>query len=190
MNEVWYTAREQYDDEYKVELAWEKYIEWSKLTQLKELVSLDGMLNGLSFEPKFDSEDDWQFIVTETSVTQFFKSLDYVIKRTEELVCFNLLAVIQEPKEQRAELDGEFEFVGYDLIETDGDISALTNCGGFDESFLPTDLNEYGLLSSHKKGIEVQESLRKNNPEEHHANCHLYEVWRHKSIGRKKSNKQ
>ena len=29
--------------------------------------------------------------------------------------------------------------VGYDLIEKGGNISALTNCGGFDESFLPKD---------------------------------------------------
>ena len=51
-NKIWYTAREIYDAEYGVEFSWDKYIKWSKLTHLTELVSLDGLLNRLAFEPE------------------------------------------------------------------------------------------------------------------------------------------
>ena len=52
-NDIYYTALEIYDSQTGDEFSWEKYIEWSKLTHLRELVSLDGMLNGLAFKPNF-----------------------------------------------------------------------------------------------------------------------------------------
>jgi len=184
--EIYYTALDIYDSDYGEEFSWEKYIEWSKLTHLTELVSLDGMLNGLSFKPDFDSKTDWNYIITDGEmVTLFFNSIDYVLEKVKDLEYFNLLAVIKEPKKEKAELNADFEFIGYDLIEKEGDISALTNCGGFDETFSPTDLNQYGLISDFEKAKNIQTELPKNNPEEHHADCYLYEVWRHKTIGRK-----
>lgn len=185
-NKIWYTARETYDSDYEVGFSWEKYIKWSKLTHLKELVSLDGILNGLVFEPNFDSEEDWKYIVTEERmIIQFFNSMDYVLEKTKGIDYFNLLAVIREPNEEKRDLSIDFDFVGYDLIEIDGNVSALTNCSGFDESFLPSDLNGFGLINEWTKAKKIQEALRINNPEEHHADCYLYEVWRHKTIGRK-----
>lgn len=187
---IWYTARATYDPDHKMEFGWEEYKEWSKLVHLSELVSLDGMLNGLVFEPDFDSGEEWEYIVTEgVYSTQFFNSMDYILEKTKSIKYFNLLAVIKEPDESNEERTNQlidFEFIGYDLIEREGDISALTNCGGFDESFLPSDLNEFGLVSDFEKVKKIQEHLRINNPEEHHADCFLYEVWRHKVVGRKK----
>ncbi len=185
-NKIWYTAREIYDSEYGVEFSWDKYIKWSKLTHLTELVSLDGILNGLAFEPDFTSEEDWKYIVTkEQMITQFFNSIDYVLEKTKDIEYYNLLAVIREPNESKMDLSTNFDFIGYDLIERGGNVSALTNCGGFDESFLPSDLNEFGLIHEWTKAKKIQKDLRINNPEEHHADCYLYEVWRHKTIGRK-----
>ena len=185
-NNTWYTARKTYDSDHDGEFGWEKYLQWSKLTHLSELVSLDGILNGLAFEPDFASEEDWKYIVTEEQrMTHFFNSLDYVVEKTKELEYFNLLAVVKEPHETKSELGSNFDFVGYELIEKGGKISALTNCGGFDESFLPKDLNEYGLVTEWERAKKIQTDLRVNNPEERHADCYLYEVWRHKTIGRK-----
>ena len=184
--EIWYTARKAFGSDYEVEFSWDKYIEWSKLTHLSEVVSLDGLLNELAFESDFDSAEAWEYVVVvEQMITKFFNSLDYVIEQTKDLEYFNLLAVVREPNEAKRELNGEFDFVGYDLIERGGSISALTNCGGFDESFLPKDLNEFGLVSEWAKAKKIQTDLRINNPEEPHADCYLFEVWRHKSIGRK-----
>ena len=180
---IWFTSRNIYDKEYD-ESSWEKYIKWSRLNQLEELVSLDGILNDLTFEPDFDTETE-EIVIEENQVTQFFKSIDYVKKKSNHLDYYNLLAVIREPiRKRQTQLERDFDFIGYDLIETDGDISALTNCGGFDETFNPKEQNEYGLISDYDRAKEIQLELPKNNPNEHHADCYLFEVWRHKFIGR------
>lgn len=184
--EILFTARNTFDSEFSSEFSWQNYLEWSKLYHLKELVSLDGILNDLCFTPDFDSESEWENIVTDQNlVTVFFNSIDYIMNKVKDLKYFNLLAVIKEPKSENANLNLEFDFIGYDLVEKDGDISALTNCGGFDETFSPQELNQYGLISEYTKAKKVQIELIKNNPEEHQADCYLYEVWRHKTIGRK-----
>ncbi|MEO1712913.1 MAG: hypothetical protein AAFU60_06210, partial [Bacteroidota bacterium] len=109
----------------------------------------------------------------------------YVLEKTKDLESFNLLAVVKNPSDTLQDLSTHFDFLGYDLIEVDGYISALTNCGGFDESFLPHDLNQYGLIPIWKRAKKVQEGLRGDYPDELHADCDLFEVWRHKTMGRK-----
>ncbi len=185
-NQIWYTALECFDADSPYEFSWEKYKAWSKLTHLSELVSLDGLLHDLIFEPDYNSMEDWEFIITEGEwITPFFNSLEYVLEKTKDIPYFNLLAVRKSPNKTKLGISDVFEFVGYDLIEKDGNISALTNCGGFDESFLPSDLNEFGLISDWTLAKKIQADLIEHNPEEHHADCYLYEVWRHQSIGRK-----
>ena len=118
-------------------------------------------------------------------IRPFFHSLDYVLEKTKDLEAFNLLAVVKNPSETLQDLSPPFDFLGYDLIEVDGQISALTNCGGFDKSFLPRDLNKFGLIPTWKRAKTVQEDLRVDYPDELHADCDLFEVWRHKIMGRK-----
>lgn len=184
---IWFTSRNIFDREYN-DSNWEKYIEWSRLNQLLELVSLDGILNDLTFEPEFDAEIE-VIVIEENQVTQFFKSIDYVKKKSTHLDFYNLLAVVKEPKqEKQIQLERDFEFIGYDLIEIGGQISALTNCGGFDETFKSKEQNSFGLISDFDRAKEIQLELLKNNPDEHHADCYLFEVWRHKFIGRNSFN--
>jgi hypothetical protein len=183
--EIWYTARNCFDSSTQTAFGWKKYIEWAKLTHLTELVSLDGILNDLIFEPDYDNPYEWQFVITEEQlIIPYFNNLDYVLEKTKQLKHFNLLAIVQEPNIQKATLANNFQFVGYDLIEIRGDISALSNCGGFEESFLSKDLNHLGLITDYQKARKIQTSLRKHTPNEEHADCYLYEIWRHKTIGR------
>jgi hypothetical protein len=181
-----YTARGRFDKSNNQDgFTWDKYIEWSKLAHLTELVSLDGMLNEILVEPLFETEDDWNFIYTaESLATEFFTSIDYVFKRLKKIEKFNLLTVVIEPEEdcENIKIDG-FEFVGYDLLDHDYCISALSNCGGFDESFLPNDLNEKGLIDGLEKAYSIKTKLFENNPDEHHADTNVIAVWRHKTIG-------
>ena len=87
-NHIYYTALEIFDSETNDDFSWEKYLEWSKLTHLRELVSLDGMLNGLLVKPDYDSKYDWNYIVTDGEmITLFFKSIffprtSYFVPRT------------------------------------------------------------------------------------------------------------
>ena len=71
------------------------------MTHLTELVSLDGILNGLIFEPHRGDEGDWDFIVLDDLFeTGLFTSLDYVLERVKGKTRFNLLTVIREPSEK------------------------------------------------------------------------------------------
>ena len=182
-----FTARGTYDQNYDEDgMSWKKYIEWSKLTHLTELVSLDGMLNEVLVEPDYDNEEDWNYIhIVDQYQTGFFTTLEYVFKRLKEKDKYNLLTVIIEPDKDCKDIkvDG-YEFVGYDLLDQDFSISALTNCGGFDETFLPQDLNNKGLIDDFAKAFDIKKRLLENNPEEHHADTNVIAVWRHKTIGR------
>lgn len=178
-----HTARGTFDKTYdKDETSWDEYIEWSKLTHLTELVSLDGILNGNLVEPDYDNPDDWDCIHTvehmvERYQTGFFTTLDFVLKRSKPRNKFNLLTVVFEPKQDCKDIKIEgYEFIGYELLDQDFGNSALTNCGSFDETFLPTDLNDKGLIDDFAKAYDIKKRLLENNPDEHHAhkrNCSL-----------------
>lgn len=182
-----YTARGAYDSKNNEgKLSWKKYLERSKLVHLEELVSLDGMLNENLVEPDYDNADDWNCThIVDKCPTDFFTTLNFVMKRMKITEKFNLLKVVVEPKEdcEKIDLDG-YEFVGYDLLDQDFNVSAITNCGGFNEIFSPKDLNTRGLIDDFHKAYDIQKWLLQNNPEEHHAHTNVIAVWRHKTIGR------
>lgn len=184
---ILYTARGTFD-KYSNEdgMPWKKYIEWSKLTHLTELVSLDEILNEILVEPDYENEDDYNFIhFIESFQTGFFTTLDYVFKRIKTKDRFNLLAVVIEPDQncEDIKIDG-YEFLGYDLLDQSFDISALANCGGFDETFLPKDLNDKGLIDKFSKAYSIKKRLLENNPEEYHADTYVIAIWRHQTIGK------
>lgn len=186
IEEILYTARKVFDMETIGVEKWNEYIKWSRLKQLKEVVSLDCQLNGLVFKVNHSEDGDWDFIITDDMYeTDLFNSFDFVLNKSKEFKKFNFIAAIKSPNgSQKKELESEYEFMGYELLDYFYEHSALTNCGGFDESFQVEELNEYGLIEKLERAVEVQENLLKNNPEENHADCNLFEIWRHKTIGR------
>ncbi|MDR2237843.1 MAG: hypothetical protein LBE92_17100 [Chryseobacterium sp.] len=183
-----YTARGTYDKHYNEGgMSWDRYMEWSELKHLTELVSLDGMLNEILVEPDFDNADDWNYIhVIGHYQTGFFTSFDFVCKRLKKKEKFNLLAVMIEPDRECSKINPDgFEFIGYELLDQDFSISALTNCGSFfNETFLPEDLNNRGLIDGFEKAYDLQKRLLENHPDEYHADTNVIAVWRHKTIGR------
>ena len=134
----YYTARATYNRSFDASgMSWDKYIEWSRLSQLSELISVDSMLNEVLFEPNPNNADEWNYIVTDNHYeTGFFTTLDYVLKKVETIKTFNLLAVVIEPTQNcKIVTIDQFAFIGYDLLDKDYSVSALRNCGGFDETF-------------------------------------------------------
>ena len=184
-NEITFRSKRKYDPTTNDNLSWEKYKEWSRLYHLDELVSLDGMLNKDVVAPNYDSEEDWKNIhVVDSVQTGFYNTLEYVLNKIAFNNQFNLLAIEIEPNEERSNCNLEdYEFIGYDLLDQDYSTSALTNCGGFDESFLPSDLNNKGLINNLEKAKFIQKNLIDNNPEEHHADTNVIAVWRNIKIG-------
>jgi hypothetical protein len=161
------------------DMNWREYIAWSKLTHLQEVISLDSVL-GTRVVEKEDPLDGY-FRFWEDSTPGSYTSLAYLLTKLEgqDPATYNVLAVIKEPTEPCEALYLEdFEFIGYDLLEKNGGISALTNCGGFDNTFLPDDLNSFGLIDQYPKAIKIKQDLFENNPEEPHAHCEAWAIWR------------
>ncbi len=161
-------------------------MEWSKLTHLNEIVSLDTELNteAYSFDSNLKEDLDHNITIDELP-TIFCDSLEYLLQRVDSsLKYFNLLAVIKDPSSEKVNLNTEFSFMGYDLIEIGRGQSALTNNSGFDKTFLPIDINKFGLITDYEKAKRIQFELPINYPDRWNTECYLYELWRHKIIGR------
>jgi hypothetical protein len=157
---------------------WQKYCEWAKIPGLVELVSLDAMLCKHLIN-EFQDED-WRHIVNEDFRLDYFYHLDYLKQRVRDIPRRNILGLYRNPEAHIAVAPsaGSFSFVGYDLIEEQTQISAITNCGGFPEVFRNEELNRFGLIDRFDRGSEVRRLLAERHPEEPHAHCELYALWR------------
>jgi hypothetical protein len=177
MTDFWFTARTKFGPEQGE--SWQQYIQWAGLPQLTGLFSLD-----ISLCPEVIDQlisEDWQHNVQQDYRLFYFRDLDYLLGRVGGLdKPANLLAVIWEPGEDCRHVltDPRFQFQGYDLIEETTGISALSNCGGFPLAFRNEDLSPVGLLVDYALARGVQQRLRQFYPEEHHAQCDLWAVWR------------
>jgi hypothetical protein len=159
---------------------WRKYIEYSGLNQLKEIVSFDNCLCPNVIEEL--TAEDWEHNVEGDWVLFFFRDLEYLLKRVDKCSNFNILAAIRNPSDDCRDwfADESFDFVGYDVVDVCADISALTDCGGFEKAFENKELSEMGLISSLERAREVQQLLKKHYPEEHHAKCDVWAIWKMK----------
>src|ERR1044071_301195 len=176
MSSPLFTATERFD-QFDGQ-AWKKYIEWAKIPSLIEVVSLDSSLCKRVVN-EF-SEEDWKQVVCEDYGSFYFKGLDYLLMRVQSINRRNILGLYRNPEMHivTAPLNRDFKFMGYDLVEDRTQISALTNCGGFPDVFDNEALNPCGLISDFEYARKVRELLAKTHPEEPHANCEMYAVWR------------
>jgi len=155
---------------------WAKYIKWSQLTQLREVVSLDTILCPKVIDAVLP--EDWDHIVNEDFMLDYFTDLDYLIQRAGSLRGRNLLCVYKNPDAGAKLSDSRFALEGYDLVDVMGGISALTNCGGFPLAFENGELNAVGLLPTLDRAGVVREALLSNYPGEPHANCDVWAIFR------------
>jgi hypothetical protein len=94
------------------------------------------------------------------------------------------MIVIEPDRDCRLVNPENYDFIGYDLLDQYYCTSALSNCGGFDETFLPADLNNMGLISDYDKAYDIKRRLWENNQDEDHADTNVIAIWRHQIIGR------
>jgi len=157
---------------------WQKYCDWAKIPGLVEVVSLDSMLCKRLINKIQD--EDWLHIVNENFRLAYFYDLDYLMQRVQDIPRKSILGLYRNPELhiEVAPGPGVFGFVGYDLIEEQTQISALTNCGGFPDVFGNDELNHFGLIYSFTRACEVRRLLARSYPEDPHADCELYALWR------------
>jgi hypothetical protein len=172
----WYIATETFTSRRGE--AWTKYVDWSGLTQLDEVVTLDPMLCPTVL-PELKNEY-WPHIVNEDFMLNFFVDLDFLLDEASGIHDRNLLCVYRNPPGPPPPYAGpvSFEFLGYDLVDVEASASALTNCGGFPDVFDNRELSSKGLLTSHARALQVQSDLRRKHPQEHHADCHVWAIFR------------
>jgi hypothetical protein len=172
---AWFVATAKFD---RTDAAWAKYLEWSGLTQLEELVSLDSSLCPTvlpDIKPEY-----WNHVVNEDFMLHFFTDLGYLRSETATISRKNLLCVFRNPDvhPSTTQVPEGFEFMGYDLLDKESGTSALSNCGGFPKAFSNSELSEKGLLLTHERSRTVQNALVREYPNEHHADCHLWAIFR------------
>jgi hypothetical protein len=172
----WFTATERFTPRDRQ--AWNKFIAWSGLGHLDEVVSLDAMLCP-TLLPEIKDEY-WPYIVNEDFMLNFFVDLEFLLKQIAEVRERNLLCVYRNPDSPPPPYKGsvKFELLGYDLVDVEGGVSALTNCGGFPDIFPNSELSPQGLLTSHARAIQVQAELRTKHPKERHTDCHVWAISR------------
>ena len=177
---TYFIANERFD---ATSPRWAKYIEWSQLKQLNEVVSLDRML----CPPVITDIDDdmWNHIVNEDFMLDYFTDLEFMLLQLKSAPSVNVLAVsANPPRDGDVTVPDGFSFVGFDLVERMTGVSALTNCGGFRDVFDNSELSEKGLLQSHTRAMEVQRNLRIKYPEDPHANCDAWAIFRSETLSR------
>lgn len=146
---------------------WAAFVAWARLPQLEALRSVDGILCPTALEAYID--EDWDHLVDPAHFA-VFTTAAWALHRTPLTPDTQLLTVDVEPADP---VPGCF---GYDLVDAIGGVSALCDCGGFDDVFLPTELNRWGLLDDLARARAVQAELRSRYPEEHHACCLIVAV--------------
>jgi hypothetical protein len=157
-----------------------KYVAWSGLGYLVEVVGLDSSLCPCLLEEYVD--EDWKHLAFADHVFACFSDLDYAQERNRRSFDprrHQLLAIAREPTEvevRQTQVEG-FRFMGFELIEEATSTSALTNCGGFDGAFEPSDLSTCGLIVDAPRAYEVRAALERLFPDENHAHCSVWAVW-------------
>lgn len=90
-----------------------------------------------------------------------------------------IIAAYQNPPQNFAiNIGNGFEFCGFDLSEEQTNISAITNCNGFEATIDYANLNDYGLISDYEVAKLTREKLEEKFPDECHACCEIYALWR------------
>src|SRR6266481_3149274 len=89
-----YIVTERFDP--SVGERWHRYVAWSTLSQLSEVVSLDSSLCPPILREVRD--DDWPHIVNEDFMTSYFTDLGYLLGRCGDIGGRNLLCVFRNPE--------------------------------------------------------------------------------------------
>ncbi|MBY0563619.1 MAG: hypothetical protein K2P58_05460 [Hyphomonadaceae bacterium] len=170
----WFTARERFDPTDGD--TWNKYVAWSGLKQLDELISLDFSLCPLVLK---DVKDEYWDYVADFRMFGFFTDLDFLKTQAVNASNYRLICAVLNPQglPQLPSTLRAFEFLGFDLLEVEGTTSALTNCGGFPLAFANSELSSKGLITSYERAEAVRHELRVRYPEEPHAECDLWAVF-------------
>jgi hypothetical protein len=159
---------------------WVEYIRRMDRTDLMRIVTLDSMLCPPVVH--VESSDDWQFVAKEEFMLDFFTDLDFVLRRAVGHRPSVVVAVARDPSV--ADISGfshpDFEFAGFDVVDTQFVTSALFNSSHFPGVFDVSELSsESGLIMSRERAFEIRDTLRQRHPDRDEAKCYVWAIWRY-----------
>jgi len=150
-----------------------EYEEFSKILSRNEIVTFDFLCRNIENE----GIDYTEYLADCNYGVLDWKVLLIIPLESDE----QIIACFKNPTESHEfhYLDSRFEFCGYDLSNDDVFISAITHCdGGFANALPYESLNKYGLIDNHQKAIYCSNFLKMSYPDEPHAYCEVFELWR------------
>ena len=177
----YYAALERFDSNNGDR--WVDYTRWLGRNDLIRIVSLDSILCSPVIHA--ESSEDWQFVAKEDFMLDFFTDLDFVLQRVAGHRPSVVVAVARDPSE--ADVNGfsqpNFEFVGFDIVDTQFIASALLNNSRFQGVFDVEELSqESGLIMSRERAFQIRDTLRERYPDCDGAKCHVWAIWRYTGI--------
>lgn len=166
-----YTVRERFTSAHGDR--WTRYLEWSGVSHVVELVTLDTILCCDRIGDLIS--EDWAYNVQADFRLTWFTNLDYLRQRSSlQRGRDQLIAAIRQPAVRQQPPSG-FIHCGFDILDYEGAISVLTNCGRFSNIFKPSEVNRWGLIEEIEKAQAIAQQIRSNFPDEPH--CHQCQVW-------------
>ena len=174
----YYAALERFDRDNGER--WVGYTRWLGRTDLTRVVTLDSLLCPPVVH--VESGDDWQFVAKEDFMLDFFTNLDFVLRRVAGHRPSVVVAVARDPSPD--DLSGfphpDFEFAGFDVVDTQFTASALLNNSRFPGLFNVSELSsESGLILSRERAFEIRDTLRRRHPDLDEAKCNVWAIWRY-----------
>lgn len=157
---------------------WSEYLKFTDNYDLDEVVTLDSTLCPPALKKLKD--EYWPHIFNEDFMLDYFKDLNFLLDEIDTLEGRNLLCVFRNPQEKPEPPPSiyNFRFIGYDLVDIHGGVSALTNCGSLPRAFSEDDLSRQGLILSLERAQQVQINLIQEYPDNPHAYCHVWAIFR------------
>ena len=152
--------------------AWSSYLSWRGL-ELSRFDSVDGILRGDRFTP--ESEDDWNNCLAEMDLPVLIKNLEYAKSIKAKHAASELVGVEINIEKDYLE---KRNLLGYEVIDSEWDVSMLTNWGTDEEGLFSQYIESNALIASAQTALQVRDSLRRLFPEDAHAcECSVWAVY-------------
>ena len=166
-----YTVRERFTPAHRED--WGQYIEWRGFLHIDELITLDTILCCDRIEDLVP--EDWHHNIQADFRLTWFTHLDYLRQRCPLRPGQDqLIAAIENPSQKFSPPAG-FTHCGFDILDGEGSISVLTNCGRFPGLCEPTEVNRWGLMDDLAVARAIAAQIRVDFPDEPH--CQHCQVW-------------
>jgi len=175
---MYYTAIERFDPNNGER--WIGYTRWLGRTDLKRVVTLDSLLCPTVVHA--ESCDDWGFVAKEDFMLDFFTDLGFVLRRVAGHRPSLVVAVARDPSTEEVDdfADPDFEFAGFDIVDTQFFASALLSGSRFPDVYRVSELSEEsGLIRLRKRAFQIRDALRRRHPDCAKANCYVWAIWRY-----------